>query len=352
MIDPRTEDEPGRPAEARPFSARHRLPGLICHANSKKIGQVRLSTPVTLAPMEEHTNLPFRLLMKRFGAGLVCTERIDANDVARRDRRALRMLRTSSEERPRAAQISGAQATVMAEAARVVEEQGFEMVDLNFECPVRRLVARGEGGALMANPDAIGRIVAAVSRAVSIPVTVKLRTGPDGEHETAAEVARQVEQAGGGAVCLHARSVAQAYAGGADWNVVARVKQAVRLPVIGSGGIADAADGVRRLRESGADGIAIGRGCLGNPWIFRQCQALLAGNPAGRPPARSERGRAMLQLVEGEFRYYGPGVAIRRLSRTSCYFAKSLPDFAEFRSAVHRVRDLAGFRRLAAEYFR
>jgi tRNA-dihydrouridine synthase B len=317
-----------------------------------KIGRVRPTVPVTLAPMEEHTNFPFRLLMKRFGAGLVCTERIDAATVVRRNRRALRMLHTTAEERPRAAQISGAEPGVMAEAARVIEQRGFDLVDLNFACPIRRMLDRGEGGALMADPAAVERIVAAVTRAVSIAVTVKLRTGPDAEHETAVEVARRAQDAGAAAIGVHARSVAQCYVGDPDWEVVARVKQAVRVPVLGSGGISEAADIPRLLRESGADGVSIGRGCLGNPWIFRQTQALLTGDPVGRPPTRAERGRVLRQLVEGEFRYYGPAVAIRRLPRTSCYFAKGLPDFAEFRRAVQRVRDLAGFRRLAAEFFR
>lgn len=317
-----------------------------------KIGKVRLTVPVTLAPMEEHTNFPFRLLMKRFGAGLVCTERIDAATVASRDRRALRMLHTTAEERPRAAQISGADPGVMAEAARVIEQQAFDLVDLNFDCPIRRMMARGEGGALMADPAAVERIVAAVTRAVSIGVTVKLRTGPDAEHETAVEIAKRAQDAGVAAIAVHARSVAQGYVGQPDWEVVARVKQAVNVPVLGSGGICEAADVQRRLRESAADAVSIGRGCLGNPWIFRQTRALLSGDSASGPPTRAERGRVLLQLVEGEFRYYGPAVAIRRLPRTSCYFAKGLPDFTEFRGAVQRVRDLAGFRRLAAEYFR
>src|SRR5271166_2238311 len=138
-----------------------------------------LSHPITLAPMEEHTNFPFRLLMKQHGASLVCTERIDAVDVAQRDRRALRLLYTTTEEKPRVGQISGADPAIMAEAARVVEEQGFDLVDLNFECPIRRLLGRGEGGALLADPAAIETIVAAVVRAVAIPVTLKIRSGPD-----------------------------------------------------------------------------------------------------------------------------------------------------------------------------
>lgn len=316
---------------------------------ARQIGPIRLAHPITLAPMEEHTNHPFRLLMKQFGASLVCTERIDAVDVARRDRRALRLLYTTSQERPRAGQLSGADPAILAEAARVVEERGFDLIDLNFECPIRRLLQRGEGGALLADPPAIARVVAAVVRAVSLPVTLKIRSGPDAARETAVEVARRAAEAGAAAIDVHARSVAQAYVGGPDWNVVARVKQAVPIPVLGSGGIRQAADALRFLRDSGADGVAIGRGCLGNPWIFREAKALMQGHGPGRPPSRSERGRALLQLIEGEFRLYGPQLALRRLPRTSCYFAKSLPDFAAFREAVHRVRDLPSFRRLVRD---
>src|SRR5919197_67803 len=142
-----------------------------------KIGPVRVAHPILLAPMEEHTNHPFRVLMKQHGAGLVCTERVDAADVARRDRRALRLLYTTPQEAPRAGQVSGADPAVMAEAARVVAELGYNAVDLNFECPIRRLLNRGEGGALLSDPAAVGRIVGAVVRVVSIPVTLKIRSG-------------------------------------------------------------------------------------------------------------------------------------------------------------------------------
>jgi tRNA-dihydrouridine synthase B len=318
-----------------------------------KIGPVlRVAHPITLAPMEEHTNYPFRLLMKQFGASLVCTERIDACDVARRDRRALRLLTTTSQEAPRAGQVSGADPDVLAAAARVVEEQGFDIIDLNFECPIRRLLNRGEGGALLADPPTIGKIVAAVVRAVSLPVTLKIRSGPDAARETAVEVSRRAEEAGAAAVDVHARSVAQAYVGGPDWSVVARVKQAVRIPVLGSGGVRQAADALRFLRETGADGVAIGRGCLGNPWIFRAARALWQGVGILRPPTPAERGRALLTLVEGEFRLYGAAVALRRLARTSCYFAQFLPDFRAFRDAVHRVHNWQGFRDLVKEHFR
>ena len=316
-----------------------------------KIGPVRLAHPITLAPLEEHSNLCFRALMKRFGASLVCSERVDAARVVRGDRRTMRALSTAPAEAPRAGQISGADATLMSAAARIVQELGFDIVDLNFECPVRRLLDRGEGGALLNDPPAIGRIVAAVVRAVSIPVTIKIRTGPDDRRETAAEVARRAEDAGAAAVSLHARSVAQGYVGGPDWSVVTRVKQAVRIPVIGSGGIRQASDAIRFLRESGADAVAIGRGCLGNPWIFEQARALWSGGNELAAPTPNQRVRVMLQLVEEEFRFYGPTVALRRLPRTSGYFARFLPDHTTFRASVRQVRSLAQFRRLVREQF-
>jgi tRNA-dihydrouridine synthase B len=316
-----------------------------------RIGPVNVAHPVALAPMEEHTSLPFRMLCKQFGASLVCSERLDAADVAKRDKRALKLLATAPGERPAAGQISGGDPHVMAEAAKVVVERGFAIVDLNFECPIRRIINRAEGGALMSDPPAIARIVEAVVRAVDVPVTLKIRSGPDAERETAGEVARLAEQAGAAMVDVHARSVAQAYVGGPDWTVVARVKEAVTIPVFGSGGIRAASDAVRFLQETGADGVAIGRGCLGNPWIFQQARALVQGGSAVVPPTFNERARVLIQLVEREFEFYGQHRALKRLPRTSCYFAKFLPEFAAFRDAVQQVRTLAEFQRLVRGHF-
>lgn len=316
-----------------------------------QLGRIRIAHPFALAPMEEHTNPPFRSLSRQLGAGLLCTERIDSADVAKRDRRAMRLLETAAGESPCAGQISGIDPVEMAEAARVVEERGFSIVDLNFECPIRRLIQRGEGGALLSDPAAIGRIVAAVVKAVSVPVTLKIRTGPDAANETCIEVARTAEQNGAAAVDLHARSVQQAYVGEADWSAVSRLKQAVSIPVFGSGSVRTPADAVRFLRETGADAVAIGRGCLGNPWIFKQSRELFQTGVASRDPSPTERGRILLQLIEGEFRYYGNALALRRLARTSCYFAKFVPDFDDFKKSIHQVRDLAAFRRLVASHF-
>ena len=182
-------------------------------------------------------------------------------------------------------------------------------------------------------------------------MTLKIRSGPDAACETAVAVARRAEDAGATAVDVHARSVAQAYVGGPDWSVVTRVKQAVRIPVLGSGGIREAADAIRFLQETGADGAAIGRGCLGNPWIFTQARTLWQTGTTLVPPTRAERGRSLLQLVAGEFHLYGATVARRAGWRTSCYFAKFAPDFATFREAVHHVASIGDFRKLVREHF-
>lgn len=316
-----------------------------------RIGSIAVAHPIILAPMEEHTNFPFRMVCKQLGASLVCGERVDASDVAKRDRRAIKLLYTAPTEKPSVGQISGNDPLIIAEAAKVVAEQGFSIVDLNFECPIRRLIGRGEGGALMSDPPAIARLVEAAVRAVDIPVTLKIRTGPDGEHETAPEVARLAESAGAAAVDVHARSVAQSYVGGPDWSVVARVKEAIRIPVFGSGGVREAVDAIRFLKETGADGVAIGRGCLGNPWIFQQARALVTGGAIIAPPNMAERARVLLQLVAGEFDFYGNHLALKRLPRVACYFAKFIPEFDTFRNAVQQVKNLNDFKRLVRQHF-
>ena len=307
-----------------------------------KIGPLTIASRLTLAPMEEHSNFPFRVLMKQAGAAMVVTERVDAADVARRDRRALRLLYTQPGEAPRAGQISGADPDTIAAAAEVVAELGFNIVDLNFECPIRRLLKRGEGGALMDSPERIGQIIDAVVRAVDLPVTIKIRSGPSAGEETAVEVAQRAEDAGAAAVSVHARSVEQAYVGGPDWSVLARVKQATCLPVIGGGGIRTADDAVRMLAETGVDAAPIARGCLGNPWIFRQARNLLSGSGNMAAPESCRcRGRAVLAVDRRRVPPLRASLlALRRLPRTSGYFAQWLPDGAAFRAAVREAKNL------------
>jgi tRNA-dihydrouridine synthase B len=311
-----------------------------------------LPHPFVLAPMEEHTSLPFRLRCRVHGAGLVYAERLDAEDVAGRDKRALKLLATETTERPAIAQVSTCDPAAAAEATRVCAERGFAAVDLNCECPVKRVLGKNAGGALMSDPDLIGRIIAAMVATGTAPVTVKLRSGPDDATENAVACARAAADAGASLVMVHSRSVAKGYAGPADPTVCARVKAAVPILVVASGGVRTAEDAVATLRSTGCDGIAIARGCLGNPWIFARARALHAGSPLPQVPDLQARGRELLALAEGEWHWYGHGLARRRMPRTACYFCKDEPWFAEFRSAVQQVRDIDGLRRLVRERFR
>ncbi len=311
-----------------------------------------LPHPFVLAPMEEHTSLPFRMRARAHGAGLVFAERLDAEDVAARDKRALKLLATEPGERPAVAQVSTRDPAAAAEAGRVCAERGFAAVDLNCECPVKRVLGKGAGGALMGDPALIGAVVAAMQAGAGIPVTVKLRSGPDDATENAADCARAAADAGAALVMVHARSVAKGYAGPADWAICARVKAAVAIPVVASGGIRTAEDAIACLKATGCDGVAIARGCLGNPWIFARARALFAGGALPVVPDLQARGRELIALAEAEWRWYGPGLALRRLPRTACYFAKDAPWFAEFRPAVQQIRDLDGLRRLVREWFR
>jgi len=318
-----------------------------------KPGPMRLLPhPFVLAPMEEHTSLPFRMRARAHGAGLVFAERLDAEDVASRDKRALKLLATEPGERPAMAQVSTRDPAAAAAAAVVCAERGFAGVDLNCECPVKRVLGKGAGGALMSEPALIGQIVAAMVAAVPVPISVKLRSGPDDDHENAAECARAAAESGAALVMVHSRSVAKGYAGPADWAISTRVKAAVNILVVASGGIRSAEDAVACLRQTGCDGVAMARGCLGNPWIFARARALYAGSPPPEPPDAQARGRELIALAEAEWRWYGPGLALRRLPRTACYFAKDTTWFTEFRSAVQQVRDLDGLKRLVRERFR
>jgi nifR3 family TIM-barrel protein len=316
-----------------------------------RIGPLRIDNPLVLAPMEEHTSLPFRLLCRRFGAGLVYAERLDAEDVAERDKRALKLLATDPAERPCAAQISTCDPAAAGAAAVVCAERGFALIDLNCECPVKRVLAKGAGGALMAEPDRIGRLVAAMVPA-GLPVTVKLRSGPDDTTDTAIACAQAAVAAGASALMVHPRSVITGYAGPARPEVCTQVAAAVPVPVIAGGGVRTAEDAVHLLRTSGCAAVAIARGCLGRPWIFARARALAAGAPPPPEPSAEMQGRCLIELAEGEWRHYGPGLALRRLPRVACYFAKDRSDFSEFRAAVQQVRDLDGLRRLVRATFR
>ena len=246
-----------------------------------KLGGLSVSPPVVLAPMAGYTDTALRSLCREYGCGMVMTEVVNAEAIVHGSRRTMHLLETGPGERPVGAHIYGSEPSVMAEAAATIEKLGrFDFVDINAGCPVRKIVARGGGVALMARPEAIKEIVAAVRQAVSLPVTVKTRLGLSADRANISEVAQAVEEGGAAAVMIHARLASDKHSGPADWEALARVKRERSIPVVGNGGIEKAEDAVAMLARTGVDAAMIGRAAVGNPWIFRDAARLCEGNPS------------------------------------------------------------------------
>jgi tRNA-dihydrouridine synthase B len=263
-----------------------------------QIGSLVIEFPVILAPMAGYTDLAMRLLSREHGAGMVMTEVVNAQGINHGSKRTLHMLESCDAERPVGGHIYGREPEDMARAAATIEGLGrFDFIDINCGCPVRKIVAKGCGAALMAEPDRVGRIVAAVSEAVSLPVTVKTRIGLTPDRLNVDDVAQAVEENGGGAIAIHGRFACNRHKGPADWETIARIKSARAIPVVGNGGVDTPADVERMFRETGVDGGMVGRVAVGNPWFFDHVKRLAAGQPVkGCSPA--ERRSAIVRHLE------------------------------------------------------
>ncbi len=254
-----------------------------------KIGKLTIDVPLLLAPMAGYTRLPFRTICKRFGCGLVFTEIVVAEGIVRRSPQTMRFLESLPEERPVAAHIYGSNPDSLAGAARVIESLGrFDLIDVNCGCPVPKVVRKGEGVALMREPDKIRDIVQAMTQTVSLPVTVKTRLGISRDLFNVSEVAHAIEEGGASAISLHARFASDKHNGPADWETLKRIKEERSIPVIGNGGITRAHHAADMLRQTGVDGVMVGRAAIGNPWIFEEIRALWNGR-SYQPPSREER---------------------------------------------------------------
>jgi tRNA-dihydrouridine synthase B len=318
-----------------------------------EIGPVRVRGKLVLAAMEEHTSLPFRLIAKEFGASLVFTEMVQPDRLVKGERLAEKLLATEPRERPVGGQVLAAEEAETAEAARIVASRGFDLVDVNVSCPIKRVVDRGWGGAYLADPARTARLVERCAKAASgTPVTLKMRAGPTDADLNAPEVAAQAEAAGARAIILHARSVERAYRGGAEWPVIARTKAAVSIPVIGAGDVRTPEDAKRMLDETGCDGVLMARGALGNPWIFARTARLLAGEKTPAAPSREERLRILVRHLEAEARFLNEKKPSQRLFRLAFYYAKDLPDFAAIQTAARAARTIPELVRAFKESFR
>ena len=315
-----------------------------------QIGKISLSAPLALAPMAGITDLPFRLICRRLGCGMTVSEMVSAKGLLYKNVKTTEMLRIDDGERPTAIQLFGSVPEELAEAARMVEASGADMIDFNMGCPVPKIVNNGEGSALMKNPQLAHDILAAMVKAVKIPVTVKFRAGWDDAHRNAVEIARAVEAAGVSAVAVHGRTRQQFYEGKADWSIIAEVKQAVSVPVFGNGDIFTVEDGLRMLKETGVDGLMIGRGADGNPWLFRELAAVLRGEERPAPPTLAERLAQAAEHLDMLIDYKGEHISVKEMRRHISAYLKGLPHAAEFRGRFHKVDTREQFRELLAEY--
>ena len=315
-----------------------------------QIGEIKLAAPLALAPMAGITDLPFRLICRRLGCGMTVSEMVSAKGLLYKNVKTTEMLRIDDGERPTAIQLFGSVPEELAEAARMVEAGGADMIDFNMGCPVPKIVNNGEGSALMKQPQLAHDILAAMVKAVKIPVTVKFRAGWDDNSRNAVEIARAVEAAGVSAVAVHGRTRQQFYEGKADWGIIAEVKQAVKVPVFGNGDIFTVEDGLRMLAETGVDGLMIGRGADGNPWIFRELAAVLRGEERPAAPSLQERLAQAAEHLDMLIDYKGEHISVKEMRRHISAYLKGLPHAAEFRGRFHKVDTREQFMELLAEY--
>ena len=325
--EPPAMEPPARPGEFAPLF----------------IGPIRVWPPVVLAPMAGVTNYPFRRLCRSFGAGLYVSEMIAARPLVEERAKTLHLSDFGPEETPRSLQLYGSDPHYIGEAVRrLVGEGRVDHIDMNFGCPVRKVTRKGGGAAIPARPRLLARIVrAAVGAAGSVPVTLKFRMGVDDTLRTDASSGRVAQEEGCRAVGLHARTAAQLYDGQARWDAIAELKQQLSIPVLGNGDIWEAGDALRMMRQTGCDGVIVGRGCLGRPWLFRELCDVFEGRPARLPPALGEVCEVMLQHAQWTVEWFGEAPAMRAFRRMAAWYTKGFRGSARLRQSFTQVETLA-----------
>ncbi|MCC6443690.1 MAG: tRNA dihydrouridine synthase DusB [Armatimonadetes bacterium] len=314
------------------------------------IGPVAVAPPLLLAPMAGATDHVFRALCKRFGAGLVCTELISSHGLRYGNRKTGEMLYWSEEERPVSAQIFGGDPDIMADAARRVEQTGVDILDINMGCSVPKVVRTCAGAALMRDPALCEAVLAAVVRAVSIPVTVKMRKGWKEGELTAVEIARIAESVGVRMAAVHGRTARQLFEGEADWESIARVKASVSIPVVGNGDVRTPEDAVRMFEATGCDGVMVGRAAMGYPWIFREIRHFIQTGERLPPPSPRERVEMCLNHLLGEVVLKGEKTAVAEMKSHIPWYLKGLPGSAPYRQQMNLVKTAAGMEGLLHKY--
>ena len=305
-----------------------------------KIGNVELENRYILGPMAGVTDLPFRLLCREQGAGLLCMEMISAKAIYYNNRNTESLLEIHPDERPVSLQLFGSDPKIMSEMAKRIEERPFAILDVNMGCPVPKVVKNGEGSALMKEPKLVYEIVNALVKAIEKPVTVKIRKGFDDEHVNAVEIAKIIEEAGASAVAVHGRTREQYYSGKADWDIIRQVKEATSIPVIGNGDVTSPQKAEELVRQTGCDGIMIARGAEGNPWIFSE---MIAYEETGVVPPRPDKDAVremMLRHARLQLQYKREYCGIREMRKHVAWYTKGLKGAARLREKVNEVESL------------
>ena len=305
--------------------------------NELKIGNLQLENPFLLAPLAGITDAPTRRLCREMGAALTCSEMVSGKGLWYKDKNTGKLLQIYDDEKPVAIQIFGHEPDVMAFTARELDGLDNAVLDINMGCPVPKIVKNGEGSALMKNPDLVYDIVSAVVKNSSKPVTAKIRAGWDADSINAVEVAHAISAAGASAVAVHGRTREQFYSGYADWSVIARVKRAVNIPVIGNGDVVDGPSALRMMEETGCDFVMVGRGALGNPWIFRELIAAWKGEEAPEPPTTEDKKLMMLRHFKDLMELKGEYAAVREMRKHVGWYLKGVHGAASFRGAVNQI---------------
>lgn len=316
-----------------------------------KIGNVVLENNVILAPMAGVTDLPFRLLCKEQGAGLICMEMVSAKAVHYRNKNTEALLEIHPEEQPVSLQLFGSEPDIMAETAARIEERPFAILDINMGCPVPKVVNNREGSALMKEPKLVEEIVTSVVKAIKKPVTVKIRKGFDDNNVNAVEIARIIEASGAAAVAVHGRTREQYYSGKADWDIIRQVKEAVKIPVIGNGDVTDAVSAKRLVEETGCDGIMIGRAARGNPWIFKEITQYLDTGIVTERPSAAEVRETILRHAALQLKYKGEYIGIREMRKHVAWYTAGYPHSASLRRRVNEMETFAELENSICEIF-
>ena len=305
-----------------------------------KIGNVELKNAIALAPMAGVTDLPFRLLCKEQGCGLMYTEMVSAKALLYKNRNTKPLLETRPEEEPVAVQLFGSDPEIMSEMALQLEEGPYAIIDVNMGCPVPKIVNNGEGSALMKDPKLVEQILTALVRAIDKPVTVKIRKGFDDDHVNAVEIAKIAEACGVAAVAVHGRTRAQYYSGQADWDIIAQVKDAVKIPVIGNGDVDSPEKAKAILEQTGCDGVMIGRAAEGNPWIFREVVSYLTDGTIPARPTNREKRELILRHAALQLEYKGEYTGVREMRKHLSWYTVGMPHSAHFRQAINTMEKM------------